>query len=426
VESPIQVHYIQKGVLLHRTQITGSALADDLALSFARALGRFYPLAGRFVVTEISGGASGSGACLTVSLSCSNDGAEFVHAVAPGVSMSDIISPRYFPPVLRSFFPSNGMLCGDAMLEPRPLLGAQVTELADGVFVALSLNHAVADGTTFWHLFNTWSEIHRSGARRCELSTPLPVLSRWFPDACPVPVTLPFMKVEDIIQRVEFPPVRECFFHLSTASVRNLKAKANAEMTGTAQSQADPISSLQAVLAHLWRGACRARRLPPDRETICLLPVGCRGRVQGVPQHYMGNAVALGVAKCTVAHVVDKGLGCTAWLLNQAVASFDEAKTRDALASWHQKPHILYLEASGDGDPADIVVAASPRFDVYGNDFGRGTPVAVRSGAGNKMDGVVTVYPGRDGGGSMGVCMSPEALARLTADREFMEVVYMA
>jgi hypothetical protein len=114
VESPIQVHYIQKGVLLHRTQITGSALADDLALSFARALGRFYPLAGRFVVTEISGGASGSGACLTVSLSCSNDGAEFVHAVAPGVSMSDIISPRYFPLVLRSFFPSNGMLCGDA------------------------------------------------------------------------------------------------------------------------------------------------------------------------------------------------------------------------------------------------------------------------------------------------------------------------
>ena len=34
----ISVHYIQKGVLLHRTQTTGSALADDLALSFARAL----------------------------------------------------------------------------------------------------------------------------------------------------------------------------------------------------------------------------------------------------------------------------------------------------------------------------------------------------------------------------------------------------
>jgi hypothetical protein len=100
----------------------------------------------------------------------------------------------------------------------------------------------------------------------------------------------------------------------------------------------------------------------------------------------------------------------------------------DALASWHQKPHIQYLEVSSDGDPADIMVAASLRFDVYGNDFGRGTPVTFRSGAGNKMDGVVTVYLGRDGGGSMGleVCMSLEALARLTTDREFMEAMDMA
>jgi hypothetical protein len=322
------------------------------------------------------------------------------------------------------------MLCGDAMLEPRPVVAAQVTELADGMFVALSLNHAAADGTTFWHLFNTWSEIHRSAGRGCELSTPPPVLGRWFPDTCPVPVILPFRNVEDIVRRVELPPVRECFFHLSAASVRNLKAKANAEMNVTAvQPQAATISSLQAVLAHLWRGACRARRLPPDRETTCRQPVGCRGRVHGMPQHYMGSAVARGVAKCMVAHVLrDKGLGCAAWLLSQAVASFDEAKTRDALASWHQKPHILYPEASGDGDPADIVVASSTQFDVYGNDFGWGTPIAVRSGAGNKMDGLVTVYPGRDGGGSMGVevCMSPEALAKLTADREFMEVVDMA
>ncbi|CAD6226112.1 unnamed protein product [Miscanthus lutarioriparius] len=306
----ISVHYIQMGVLLpKKIQATAgsSALADELASSFARALGRFYPLAGRFVVTEMSG------ACLTVSLCSNNDGAEFVHAVAPEVSVSDVTTPRYFPPVLRSFFPWNGMLCGDAMLEPRPVVAAQVAELADGMFVALSLNHAAADGTTFWHLFNTWSEIHRSGGHGCELSMPPPVLGRWFPDTCPVPVTLPFRNVEDIVRRVEVPP------------------------------------------------------------------------------HYMGSAVARGVAKCTVAHVLrDKGLGCEAWLLTQVVASFDEAKMRDALASWHQKPHILYPEASGDGDrdPADIVVASSTRFDVYGN--------------------------------------SPEALARLTVDREFMEVVDMA
>ncbi|KAF8693957.1 hypothetical protein HU200_038602 [Digitaria exilis] len=429
----ISVDYIQKGVLLPKPPTAGVVVADELASSFARALGRFYPLAGRFAVTKIIGGDGITR--LAVSLCFSDDdeaGAEFIYAVAPEVTASDITGPVYSPAtVLRSFFPMNGLLCGDAMLEPHPVLAAQVTELADAVFVAVALNHAAADGTTFWHFFNTWSEINRNGGSACELSTPPPVLDRWFPDTCAVPVALPYGKVEDIIRRVESsspPPVRERFFHFSTESVKNLKAKANTEVFGIGNgvTAATAISSFQVVLAHLWRAACRARGLAPHRETTCLLPVGCRGRIKGLPEHYMGSAVALGVAKATVSDVLSNGLSWTAWQLNQAVASFDEAKTKGTLSSWHQKPHILYLEASGD--PADMVIAASPRFDVYGNDFGWGAPVAVRSGAGNKLDGVVTVYQGHEGGGSIGVevCMSPEVLARLDADGEFMEAVHMA
>nr|TKW08146.1 hypothetical protein SEVIR_6G009800v2 [Setaria viridis] len=58
----------------------------------------------------------------------------------------------------------------------RPVLGglarAQVTELslADGAFVAMSLNHGVADGDAFWQFFSTWSRISQSiigaGGRR--------------------------------------------------------------------------------------------------------------------------------------------------------------------------------------------------------------------------------------------------------------------
>ncbi|RCV29410.1 hypothetical protein SETIT_6G011400v2 [Setaria italica] len=50
----------------------------------------------------------------------------------------------------------------------RPVLGglarAQVTELslADGAFVAMSLNHGVADGDAFWQFFSTWSRISQS------------------------------------------------------------------------------------------------------------------------------------------------------------------------------------------------------------------------------------------------------------------------
>ncbi|VAH40542.1 unnamed protein product [Triticum turgidum subsp. durum] len=68
------------------------------------------------------------------------------------------------------------MLSTDAAADPsRPLLASQVTELADGVFVGMSLSHAAADWTTFWDLFNTWSEISRN---KSDISTAAPPLER--------------------------------------------------------------------------------------------------------------------------------------------------------------------------------------------------------------------------------------------------------
>jgi hypothetical protein len=422
----ITVDQIQKGLLLPNPLAGGASLADDLASSLACALDRFYPLAGRLTA------AAGGPGQLVISLCCNGEGAEFVHAVAPEVTVSDVAASPYVPPVVWSFFPLDGMLSVDAVVDSRPVLAAQVTQLADGVFLAMSLNHGVADGTTFWHLFNTWAEIHRrrvSGGEDCygdELAAPPPVFERCFllDMCCPgVPITLPFGKVEDMVRRPVRSPVRECFLHFSADSVRNLKAKANAEMAGTANAT---ISSLQSLLAHLWRAVCRARMLPPHRETTYLVLVGCRARTRGVPQGYAGNAVTQGCASSTAGEVEAKGLGWAAWLLNRAVASFDEASVRRGLTSWAEEPSFLYVQAS-PGD-SKVSTGSSPRFDVYGNDFGWGAPVTVRSGSGNKAEGKATVYQGRGGGGSMAleVCLSHEALARLVADQEFMDAVSAA
>jgi len=413
--------HIQKGILLPNPRAGGAAqVIDDLASSFARALDRFYPLAGRLTASEVNDGVSNPS--LVISLCCNNEGAEFVHAMAPGVTVSDITTSLYIPSVVWSFFPLNRLLSVEAAVDSLPVLAAQVTELEDGIFIAMSLNHGVADGTAFWRFFNTWSEINRSsgGSEAYELSTPLPVVDRWFLDTCPVPIPLPFRKLEDIVLRPEYTPVQECFFHFSGESVRKLKTKANAEMAGTATAT---ISSLQSLLAHVWRAVCRARQLAPHLEAVYRLAIGCRGRVEGIPREYMGNAVTLGAARSTVGDVLDTGLGWPAWLLNRVVASFDEAQVRGDLASWAREPKLALVRPSRN--PAYTVTGSSPRFDVYGNDFGWGRPVAVRSGAGNKLDGKVTVYEGRGGGGSMAleVCLSPEALARLAADEEFMEAV---
>ncbi|KAF7013380.1 hypothetical protein CFC21_027466 [Triticum aestivum] len=184
------------------------------------------------------------------------------------------------------------------------------------------------------------------------------------------------------------------------------------------------ISSLQALLAHLWIAVCRARRLAPDQRTVYALVVGFRGRVHGLPVDYMGNAVARAEAVSTADEILKGGLGWAASLLNRLVVSSDEATERDRHASWIQTPSFAGVSARPTA--AALVVTGGTRwFDVYGNDFGWGRPVGVRTGSANKTDGTATVYEGRGGGGSMDleVCLAPEVLARLVADEEFMSTV---
>jgi hypothetical protein len=196
----ITVDYVQKGVVLPKPPGGVEHVVEHLVSSFARALARFYPLAGRLAIAETA--SPGGVPTISISLRCNGEGAEFVHAVAPGVTVADIADSLYVPRVVWSFFPLNGMLGTDAAVESRPVLAAQVTELADGMFVAMSLNHGVADGFTFWHLFRTWSEISRRSddSADLELSTPPPVFDRWFVDGIPMPIPLPFAKLEDMVR----------------------------------------------------------------------------------------------------------------------------------------------------------------------------------------------------------------------------------
>ncbi|RLN17053.1 hypothetical protein C2845_PM02G42710 [Panicum miliaceum] len=250
-------------------------------------------------------------------------------------------------------------------------------------------------------------------------------LASALPAPWPASTRSQFAKLEDAIRRHENQqlPLQECFFHFSSESVKKLKARANAEvhsMTGAAT-----ISSLQAVLGHLWRSVCRARRLDPSQKTAYVLLIGCRGRVKGIPPAgYVGNAVVPCKVQSTAGEVVEKGLGWTAWQLNRAVASFDEAAlVRESLERWVREPRLAYnTDLLG---AADVGTGSSPRFDVYGNDFGWGRPAAVRCGPGNKLDGKTTVFEGRGGGGAVAleVCLAPDALARLVADDEFMRAV---
>ncbi|KAG1342069.1 putative acetyltransferase [Cocos nucifera] len=424
----LSVDYIQKGILFlkppaaaynaneqreedggkEEEENSSSVIISGLLSSFARALDYFFPLAGRLITAKHEDTNS-----LSIFLDCNDEGAEFIHASADKVTVSDVLAPLYIPPVVPSFFPLNGVVGCDG--HSMPLLAVQVTELADGgIFVGCSLSHAVADGTSFWHFFNSWSHLSRDH-HQVSIPNP-PTIDRWFLDSCPPPIRLPFADQQDFIRRMPYPPVKECAFHFSARTIANIKSRANTEM-GT-----DRISSLQALLGLLWCSVTRARRLDPAQETTYFVLVGCRSRLSpSLPATYLGNAITIVEAKSTAGELSEHGPGWAAFLLNQAVASSSEATLRDGLEMWTKEPSFSYMDQF---KPCDLTTGSSPRFNIYGNDFGWGRPVAVRSGPGSKVDGKATIYPGADPGSmALEVSLSSQALSSLIQDQEFMQEV---
>ncbi|MCI55630.1 putative acetyltransferase, partial [Trifolium medium] len=75
-------------------------------------------------------------------------------------------------------------------------------------------------------------------------------------------------------------------------------------------------------------------------------------------------------------------------------------------------------------DPNSITVSSSPRFNMYGNEFGMGKAIAVLSGYANKFDGNVSSYQGYEEGSiDLALTLMPDAMKALESDEEFMNAV---
>ncbi|OMO58117.1 Transferase [Corchorus olitorius] len=337
----LPIGHIQKGLLfpkpLQEKGTNKNTLIHHLKASLSKTLDYFPTLAGRLATLDHEEDDS-----ISYFINCNNAGALFIHAATDSVSISDIIKPVYVPRIVHSFFPLKGVKNYEGS---KPLLGIQVTDLADGIFIGCTINHSVADGSSFWHFFNLWSEISK-GSTSIPLSK-LPVVQRWFPnDIDHLPIHIPKSDLKQVYaEEFVLPPLQERVFHFTRENIAKLKAKANAEV-GT-----NDISSLQALLSHIWRSVIRNRNINDDEQTSIFIPIGARQRL------------------------------C-------------------------------------------LMTSSSPRFNMYGNDFGWGKPIAVRSGSANKCDGKITLFCGAEEGSiDIEACLSPQTLEAMGNDEEFMDFV---
>ncbi|KAJ0984081.1 hypothetical protein J5N97_002437 [Dioscorea zingiberensis] len=426
----LSCHYIQKGLLFSQPPLPISILLSLLSHSLSRALTLFPALAGRLTTRSDH----------RIFITCNDAGTDFIHAMAPTLTIADLLpacSSSDVPKSFKDFFTLDYTLSYHGHFQP--LSAFQVTELGDGgLFIGCTVNHAIVDGTSFWNFFNSWAELCRNGGvtvsrtpdfRRNYFGDSEAVLR--FPDSTGPKITF---SVDD--------PIRERIFHFSREAIAKLKAKANNHHTSFKQAsngamaemygkqvhdrKVDEISSFQSLSALLWMSVTRARarskRLTTESSTTFRMAVNCRHRlVPAVDAYYFGNAIQSIPTTASVGDVVAKGLKWAAGQLHKNVLAYNDERVRKGAAEWEAAPRCFPL---GNPDGAGITMGSSPRFPMYDNDFGWGRPLAVRSGRANKFDGKLSAFPGRDGDGSVDleVCLAPETMAGILEDDEFMHL----
>lgn len=315
-----------------------------------------------------------------------------------------------------------------------------MTELADGLFIGCTVNHAVTDGTSFWHFFNAFAEVCK-GAKKISDS----------PDFCretifDSPAILRFPAGGPRVSFSGNESLRERIFHFSREAILKLKSRANnnpllknlsngaSEKLGKQSNDKitsviedlfikAQISSFQSLCAQLWRAVTRARKLESSKTTTFRMAVNCRHRIEPRLDHfYFGNAIQSIATVASVGELLSQDLTWGANLLHANVVRHDDATVRRGVEDWESDPRCFPL---GNFDGAMITMGSSPRFPMYNNDFGWGRPVAVRSGGANKFDGKISAFPGREGMGSVDleVCLAPKTMEGLETDSEFMQYV---
>ncbi|CAA7056872.1 unnamed protein product [Microthlaspi erraticum] len=402
----LQLCYLQRGLLFPKPDSKIDDILSRLKTSLSIALDHFYPFAGRLVKVKNDDGS------VSFSVNCDGSGVKFVHASATSIQLSDIVDYSGSVDGFVSFlFPANGIKNCQGV--SNPLLMVQVTELKDGIFIGLGYNHTVADGKSVWKFINAWSEIC-SSKDMMEIPTHHLVLKGWFLDGIDYPIHIPDeAKAPSYVVTTTWTSLQEKVFHLTKENVLKLKAKANDE-AGPGK-----ISSLQAVLAHIWRSILRNSGVNREEETHCRVPVDMRLRLEPpLEQECFGNVSQTGIAATTVGELLDHDLGWAALLINNMVGSQKNETFKTFAESWVKNDNQIGFGSNS------LVVTSSPWFNVYSNDFGWGKPVAARAGPPSPNRRIVVFQGAEEGSLDLQICLPPQVFVTLSKDVEFLQYVY--
>lgn len=361
---------------------------EPLKNALGKVLVPFYPLAGRLGVDQTG----------RVEIKCSGDGVLFL------VARSDLKIDDF-----GDFKPSDEMR---NMLVPNvengdvPLVMFQLTFFkCGGVCLGAAVHHTAADGLAALHFVNTWSDIARGIAN---ISVP-PSLDRAILKAHSTPNIL-FNHSEYSPKPLTTSATKIPFVsaHLKLSKNQILKLK-----TEGLSDPKKPLSTFKAVVAHVWKSACKARSLGPDQESCLIMTADARARMQPpLPPGFLGNAIFRTSAVAAAGDILSNTLEYGANKITEATKKLDGTYIGSLIDYLETLNDVKELQKGKWVMPkSDLWVISWQGLPIYDADFGWGKPIFMGRAC-LQFSGLVYVMqdPGTEGGLTLAVAFEPESM----------------
>ncbi|KOM52202.1 hypothetical protein LR48_Vigan09g086100 [Vigna angularis] len=388
-------------IYVYHAKHNHNALIERIRNSLSKILCYYYPVAGRLRKLEEDG---------RLELNCNAKGAVLIEAESTKTvhdygDFMDESAKDLVPTVHYTNTP----------IEELPLLVVQVTSfLGDEAFsIGVAISHTLTDGVAAIQFINSWAKLARGDTLEPH---EMPFLDRTVLKftAPPSPPrfdhqefkSLPLILGRSDTTLEKSKRVGAMSLKLTAEQVGKLKNKANADKS-TEGSR--PYSRFEAIGAHVWRCASKARRLDENQPTLLRFNADIRNRViPPLPRNYFGNALVLKTASSRAGEILSTSLGHAAQKIREAVeeltyeyikSQFDLIRSQDDM----DKARALSF---GINEGKDAVFVGNPNLritswlsmPIHGADFGWGKPVYFGLAGGTVQErALITHDPNGDG-----------------------------
>lgn len=286
------------------------------------------------------------------------------------------------------------------------LVQVQLTRFSCGsMVVGFTAHHHVADGHSSSNFLVAWGQATR-GVR----ISPLPLRDRSiFPPRSLPKIEFEHRGAEYVAKKFKktYPLIDYDANDIMVHKVHYTKefiAKIKAKASNTSGKR---FTTIESLLAHLWRTITRARGLNESETTKIRISVDGRSRLNPkVPNEYFGNLVLWAFATSKVKDLVHEPLSYTAKLLHDAVTKVNDNYFKSFIDFTNHEMNEEELVPNTESNETilwpDLEVDSWLRFPFYDLDFGHGEPYIFMPSF-FPVEGMVLLLPSFSGDGSIEV-----------------------